>query len=472
MAKADDPPRTIPHIYDVPDRDTELLYLDVFRNKLCQLIRQYLERVEAKNLLRGYAFVVGIHGPWGSGKSTLMQMVGDAVKQWCPGGGDKPPTEPLVVEFQAWKYNQREVLWRALLSQVVATVEEHLERMKEGEKKKKDDGREICERIREALYRDYESSREGALSLDWSALPSLGMTLATAFAGGPNPMKIAKDFIAIFKRDKIKEYHARIRSLEQFQDEFGKLRKDVLQVPWMILIDDLDRCLPESAVEIFEATKVFLDVPGVVFILALDKETIRRGLRVRYREEEGEKPLVDPDQYIEKVTNISFVLPTLSSAKDVRSLIQGLRDDARRTDGGQAAVFDELFDQLVQGQEHHMQPNPRRWIRLLNTVMLYHEISVSLGEKPEENTALFLKLLCLSYRWGGFMEAALNSWDVMRTFESAARQAERDFEKFKRICSERYPELGMYAEDANLFQVLLSSPDISSKPRELIGKLF
>ena len=491
----------IPHIYDVPDPNTDLLNLGIYSSNLKQLVLQYLARAKAggtKDLVSNHAFVVGIHGPWGSGKSTLMEKVQLELDKELTKNG-RPP---LVVKFQSWRYNKREVLWRALLSRVVDQVEDEFSEEKEsddtseGRRAKNKDVRDKCEIIRRRLYRDYEHTTEGATSLKWGALPSLVVNMGLSWLI-PEPTKLAglaKEFFNIFEKQQSEEFHARLRDLDQFEEEFTELR-EASDRPWLILIDDLDRCLPESAVEIFEATKVFLDAPEVVFIVALDKETIRRGLRVRYGEKEGEKPLIDPDLYVEKVTNISFVLPTLSENKSVKDLIHGIIDASAKLDRVENVKHPEAIQKvlglLLDHQQRHMQPNPRRWIRLLNTALLYTKIKLDLEERagvlasekrqlddfePTDDPGYpaFLKFLCLSYRWGGFMDAALNSWEIMVTFEQAATQAERSFDKFKQICASKYPELRLYAEDADLFQLLLTKPKLAENRQtyEQIMKLF
>src|SRR5215469_12162808 len=59
--------------------------------------------------------VVGIHGPWGSGKTTLMdEMQRQALAQH----GDRA----IIVPFNAWKFQDREALWRALILQMLAAL--------------------------------------------------------------------------------------------------------------------------------------------------------------------------------------------------------------------------------------------------------------------------------------------------------------------------------------------------------------
>ncbi|GEM88648.1 hypothetical protein ODE01S_00820 [Oceanithermus desulfurans NBRC 100063] len=56
------------------------------------------------------------------------------------------------------------------------------------------------------------------------------------------------------------------------------------KVNLLFLIDDLDRCLPEKAVEMLEAIKLFMEVEGAAFVLALDDEVVERGIVHRYRD--------------------------------------------------------------------------------------------------------------------------------------------------------------------------------------------
>ena len=50
-----------------------------------------------------------------------------------------------------------------------------------------------------------------------------------------------------------------------------------------VFVDDLDRCLPEKAIEVLEAIKLFLEAPGTVFVLGMDREVVERGVESRYR---------------------------------------------------------------------------------------------------------------------------------------------------------------------------------------------
>jgi hypothetical protein len=61
---------------------------------------------------------VGIYGPWGSGKTSLMQMILSGLDEHhC-----------IPVWFDAWRYAQSDTLWRALLLAVVEELRLFVER--------------------------------------------------------------------------------------------------------------------------------------------------------------------------------------------------------------------------------------------------------------------------------------------------------------------------------------------------------
>lgn len=50
----------------------------------------------------------------------------------------------------------------------------------------------------------------------------------------------------------------------------------------VLFIDDLDRLLPEKAVELLEVFKLFMDVPGCVYVLACDYQVVSQGLKKKF----------------------------------------------------------------------------------------------------------------------------------------------------------------------------------------------
>lgn len=77
----------------------------------------------SKLKIRQTGLAIGVFGDWGSGKSTILRIVGEYLngtgKYW-----ELPKDRSfLVIEFDAWRYIKQEELWLALMRKVIATLE-------------------------------------------------------------------------------------------------------------------------------------------------------------------------------------------------------------------------------------------------------------------------------------------------------------------------------------------------------------
>ena len=95
---------------------------------------------------------------------------------------------------------------------------------------------------------------------------------------------------------------------------------------FVIFIDDLDRCLPEKAVEALELIKTVFNLESFAFVLALDEEVIERGIGHRYMAYNlaGKKPEmpITGFEYLEKIVHLPFRLPALTRAEGLEFLRQ------------------------------------------------------------------------------------------------------------------------------------------------------
>ena len=89
-----------------------------------------------------------------------------------------------------------------------------------------------------------------------------------------------------------------------------------LRINFVVFVDDLDRCLPEKAVETLELIKTMFNIESFAFVLALDDEVIERGIGHRYKDYhlQGKKPEmpITGFEYLEKIIHLPFRLPTLT----------------------------------------------------------------------------------------------------------------------------------------------------------------
>lgn len=120
---------------------------------------------------------------------------------------------------------------------------------------------------------------------------------------------------------------------EQIETELENLKKflrkwtETIDKPVVVIIDELDRCRPDYAVKTLEVLKHFFDIPGFVFVLAIDEEQLKSSVETLF----GTKNF---DGYKRKFINNSFLLPNpdkvsftnfLYQRSDIATVIQTIQ---------------------------------------------------------------------------------------------------------------------------------------------------
>ncbi|MEW5939530.1 MAG: SUMF1/EgtB/PvdO family nonheme iron enzyme [Chloroflexota bacterium] len=309
---------------------------------------------------------IGVFGTWGSGKTSLMRMVRKTL-----------PKKFTTVWFDAWKYGKEESLWRALLLSVLSSLKETAS--KQGKPT------EEFEKLQALLYRDMEVEKVGGVTID---LAKLGGSVATGLA------RLSLSFIpglstltnlveelqkgaagdvdsatAAIRRERTKIYIEQIQFLEQFQEKFkGLVQEHVQPNRLVVFVDDLDRCMPEKAIEVLEAIKLFLDAENCIFVLGLDQEVIARGIEMKYKElgdhKDGDgqaKFTIEGVRYLEKIIQLPFQIPPVEQS-DMGDFVHGLSADWPHEDCPK--VFAEGLGD-----------NPRQIKRTVNTFLMLWKLA-------------------------------------------------------------------------------------------------
>lgn len=138
-------------------------------------------------------------------------------------------------------------------------------------------------------------------------------------------------------------------------------------------IDDLDRCLPEKAVKLLEAIKLFLDIEGYLFVIGVDREVVKKGVSYYYRhfehkEEDKETIIISPEDYLDKMIQLPLELPKIEHGRKSR-FIESLL--------GNTNNFKEHSDII----EFGIGDNPRALKRFVNLLAF----TVRLAETLKEN---------------------------------------------------------------------------------------
>ena len=310
---------------------------------------------------------IGVFGDWGSGKTSLMRMVERRVRDRPAAEIQAFPVEPLW--FNAWMYSREEALWRALLLHVLRGIRPLLAGPEFL------DANRRLDRIAAQLTTASDPAGGPALTLPGEQvnLGRPGAQVSLPLLAGLRLLQDNPDsqdltgLIAAVETAQARAGQERIAALDDFRRTLEQVNEQYVadRGRLVVFVDDLDRCLPERAVEVLEAIKLFLDVPGCLFVLGIDRQVIERGIRVRYRDfgqgEEG-RDMLDGSRYLEKIIQIPFSLPpvkTEAMRAFVERTTQGQFDDPRCT---------EVF-------ARGLEPNPRRIKRTLNIFLLLERLA-------------------------------------------------------------------------------------------------
>jgi predicted KAP-like P-loop ATPase len=260
----------------------------------------------------GAPLTIGVSGGWGVGKSSLVKMVGKVLE------GEKGADKKYVfLEFNAWLYQGFDDARQALLQSVS-------DRLLEVASARKTFVQEVLD-----LRHRIKWLRMGRM-----ALPTVAGFIAGGTLGGPlgavigaagGLLKSADDASREKELEKLKEAYGQLqpelaevlkeKQPESLPKEIQGLRdafEDILEkldVTLVVLVDDLDRCLPNTAIATLEAMRLLLHVPRTAFIIAADEQMIRSAVRVHFGDADISDDLVT--SYFDKLIQVPLRVPRL-----------------------------------------------------------------------------------------------------------------------------------------------------------------
>lgn len=356
---------------------------------------------------------IGIFGDWGSGKSSLIGMVQKRLEK---------DDETLVLSFNGWLFEGYEDAKLALMGTIIDELADH----KKLTAKAKDIVLGLVHRIN--FWRLAVVGTRVAAGYAVAGLH--GAAIGTALSL-PNLIEKAKDI----EPDKLKEFlkendpgQQLRRGVREFRRDFTELLNETKVKRLVVIVDDLDRCSPDTVIETLEAIKLFLFVPHTAFIIGADERLIRYAVRRRFPELPGERSEVGRD-YLEKLIQFPVRIPAMGHGETetyVKLLLaescnledaayDRLRECGLKIDASVDASLDrasvekalgskpesELDDALSLGDQIApvlavgLMGNPRQCKRFLNTLLMRLEMARAKEVTLKRRT--LAKLMLLEY---------------------------------------------------------------------------
>lgn len=256
----------------IKHNDIGIVQDDPFAN--CKLERKKYADV-LTSIIKTYAdgFVLAINNEWGTGKTTFVKMWEQQLKNH----------DYKTLYFNAWENDFESSPLVAIMAELKTLTD----------KKNTDAFKSLL--------------KKGAI-LSKSLIPSLIKAVADKYIDTDVLVdaieNTAKASLEIFE-DEIKEYTSKKQSLKEFRDEMKNfLDKTRNGTPIIFIIDELDRCKPSYAVEVLEQVKHFFSVPGIVFILAIDKIQLGHAIKGAYGSD-----YINTEEYLRRFIDVEYSIP-------------------------------------------------------------------------------------------------------------------------------------------------------------------
>lgn len=270
---------------------------------------------------QGKPISIGVSGQWGRGKSSLIKLTRASLGGRPKKNGDR---DFVFVEFNAWLYQGYDDARAALMDVIAEKLQDEAGKRGKGKSKVL----EFIKRIKWFRAAKLVTGDAIALALGLAPTGLLGGLWRTAkgmadgvsqkeFEQGKEQAKAAADEAGSLLGPKPddsppKEIQALRDSFEEALEELG--------ITLVVLIDDLDRCLPPTTISTLEAIRLFLFLKNTAFVIAADDGMIKHAVRKHF---EGLDDDTLVTNYFDKLIQVPIRVPALGT-QEVRAYMMML----------------------------------------------------------------------------------------------------------------------------------------------------
>ena len=217
---------------------------------------EMLAQVLIKDPISSYSFVLGLYGKWGSGKTSLLNMVFENI--------EKIDNKTIVFRFNPWLCSDPKQLIVQFFKQMGTIL-----------KMQGSNFDKLCR-----LIDGYAELIEAV-----NIIPYVGSAMAA---------------VGKLLSKKARKHNEERGDLQNIKNQIAnKLREENIKI--IVSIDDIDRLSNEEIIAVFQLVKSLGDFPNTVYVLAFDYEVVVKALE--------EIQHGDGKEYLEKVIQVPFEIP-------------------------------------------------------------------------------------------------------------------------------------------------------------------
>lgn len=295
-------------------------------------------------------FVMAIDGGWGMGKSTLLHQISSHLS------GDADVT---VVHFNAWT-SQGDRALEGLIKSVLGSLDRSS--------------------LRRGLRRVSEQRHA------W-VFVRIFLGVAARFVGATKLIDELWNQLEVDAKGRNELRSAIFDMLSNWTSKGESAAGKSL----VVIIDDLDRCSDQIIIQICEAVKLYLDAPGLIFVIGCDYSVLQHGISVSDRGNEARI-------YLEKIIQVVHRLQPPNEA-EVLSLVQGYAQGS-----GTKAIIDQSVEEILSRRAGR---NPRRIKRIFNSFVMESRLNRA-WSSPELGNDQLVKVVIIHHLYSSFYDELIS----------------------------------------------------------------
>lgn len=232
------------------DKKDDLLGRAAFSENLSKAIVEY----NSKDSL-----VIGLEGRWGTGKTSIINMVCQMLNQ---------EKKVVIIKFDPWDYSDHENLYRQFFQNISLSL------------------------------KPFKAKSKKVLKKIWSWLLTFGKTGVEVIPWYLDSTFPLKDIV-----NALEKLSSNTSSILIEKPKIQKLLEKI-DGKIVVVIDDIDRLNAQEIRQVFQIVKSLGDLPNIVYLLAFDRNIVIEAL-AKVQTEKG-------NDYLEKIIQIPVVVPLVS----------------------------------------------------------------------------------------------------------------------------------------------------------------
>ncbi len=254
------------------------------RKESAEILTQFISTLDEP-------YVIAVDSPWGSGKTTFLKMWKCYLKE----------QGFHTLYFNAWETDFNDDGLIALIKEIELNLTEF----------------DLSESKLRKAQKHLQKAEEFGISLLKKTIPA---TVKLATYGVLDLSQLTEDTISRIAEETAKEqfeqYENSKKSLNKFRENLQKftteINNDDPNKPLVFIIDELDRCRPNYAIQVLEKAKHLFSTKNLIFVLGIDKKQIGYSIETLYGKG------MDTNGYLSRFIDLDYHLPK----PDIKTFVQ------------------------------------------------------------------------------------------------------------------------------------------------------